>query len=529
MNILLKKLPQWSVTTGTLITLIVSLLIITPALLNQLAPLNDYPFHLARIIILSDINNPLYSKFYKLGSFLLPNMAMDMFAIPLAYFVGAETASRIFVMLSLLSMLFGTMVLHKAAHQRFSPWPLLASIFLFNGIFRYGFLNYIFGMGMAFLAAGLWILIKHHCTKLLFTFIASCFLVILHFEAFAVFAVIIGSIEIYLVSTNFHQEKLKYKLTKLIVSASPFLATITLFLFLSPTAEVVSHGVIYPNYLGAKPYGAIYSLLTGIIWLDIVCFSSLIIVTLYLFYTKRIQFSSPLIFATFMMSLAFIVLPMSIMGSSFVYVRLGPAIALLCITTIDVKPNCLNTNRIIACLALILVTLTSVGVTQQWIEFNKITSKIIHVFDKTEPGSIIFNATTQPFTHLIADTPIERAAWNPPLKHIASYAVLYGPKFVPMTFADLTKQPLNVNNKYQVIKNFQGDNPRKTVTAQELDTFLLEIRNHLKNGDWPALDNVYIFVMGFDRIKNSFNLSKLDGWAHVVELNDDHILIKLKS
>jgi len=96
-----------------------------------------------------------------------------------------------------------------------------------------------------------------------------------------------------------------------------------------------------------------------------------------------------------------------------------------------------------------------------------------------------------------------------------------------MTFVDLTKQPLNVSNNYLNVKDFQGDNPRKTFTGKQLETFLLEIRNHLKNGDWPALENVYVFVMGFDRIKHSFDISKFDRWAHVVEFNKDHILIKL--
>jgi len=530
MNSILKKLPHWSSHSGLLITLLICLLVITPVILNQLVPLNDYPFHLARIIILSNLDNPVYSEFYKQGSFLLPNMAMDMIAIPLTYCVSAETASRIFVMLSLLSMLFGTMLLHRAAHNRFSPWPLLAVILLFNGIFRFGFLNYIFGIGVAFCAASLWLIQKPGYKRLFVSLIMSIFLVLLHFSAFGIYAIIIGSVEIYTAYIRLQKDSLKSSVSQLFISSIPFFITIALFIYFSPTAEEVSTtGFNYPNYLGAKPFGALYSVLTGITWLDILSLSSLAITTAFLVITKKIKIFPPLLFSLLMLMLAFIVLPSSFMGSSFVYVRLGPAIALLWLTTIDIKAEQVSINRLIAYLALILAIFTSVAITNQWERFNKQTSEIISTFDRTEQGATIFNATTQPFTRLIADTEDRRFAWNPPLKHIASYAVLYGPKFVPMTFADLTKQPLNVNDKYQVIKNFQGDNPRKTFTAQELEIYLLEIRNHLKNGDWPALDNVYVFVMGFDRIKNSFNISKLNGWAHVVELNDDHILIKLKS
>ena len=526
MNSILKNLIRWSPVSGSLIVLVIMALVVTPVILNQLIPLNDYPFHLARIIILSELDNPVYSQFYKQGSFLLPNMAMDMIAVPLASFIGAETASRIFVMLSLLSMLLGTMMLHMAAHKRFSPWPLLVVTLLFNGIFRYGFLNYIFGMGIAFFAAGLWLWMKPSLFRTFFTLIASLFLVLLHFEAFAVFAVIIGSIEIHSATILWRKKGSTATIFQLFLSAAPFLIVIFLFIAISPTAEVASQGFGYPTYLGAKPLGAIYSLLTGISWLDITCFTSLIIIFLFLFYKGALKFSPPLLLAFLMMSLALIVLPSSIMGSHFVDIRLGPPIALLWIAAIDVKTDNVNANRLVACLSIFLALITSNAVRHQWRDFNKQISSITQVFDKTEMGATIFNATTQPFTHLIADSAKERLAWNPPLKHIASYAVLYGPKFVPMTFVDPTKQPLNVSDKYLAVKAFQGDNPRKTLTGLELEQFLVEIRDHLQNGDWPPLENTYVFVMGFGRIKDDFDISTLEGWAHIAELNDDHILIK---
>ena len=526
MNLTLKRLTTWNTQSGVFITLLIALLVITPVALNTLVPLNDYPFHLARIIILSDLDNPVYSQFYKQGSFLLPNMAMDMVAVPLAKLVSPETASRIFVMLSLLSMLLGTMMLHMAAHKRFSPWPLLAVAFLFNGIFRFGFLNYIFGLGVAFFAAGIWLCMKPGYFKLLFGLIASIFLILLHFAAFSVFAVIAGSIEIYTVLSRYKYTGIKSSILQLLISATPFLIAILLFSFLSPTAEVASKGLSYPNYLGAKPLGALYSLLTGITWLDIFSLCSLAIASSTLFFTKCLTISSHLMTALLMMMLAFIVLPSSLLGSSFVYVRLGPAIALLWITAIDTKADHINTNRLIACLAILVAVLTSTAMTSQWRDFNKETLNILRVFDKTETGATIFNATTQPFTRLIADSPERRAAWNPPLKHIVSYAVRYGPKFVPMTFVDPTKQPLNVSDKYLTVKAFQGDDPRKTRTGLELEQFLVEIRDHLQNGDWSPLKNTYAFVMGFDRIKDDFDISTLDGWAHISELNDDHVLIK---
>lgn len=529
---LMQWVPNWSLANGALLSLIIACLIITPVIFNQFIPLNDYPFHLARIVILTDLDNPVYSEFYKTGSFLLPNMAMDMVAVPLAAIVGPEAASRVFVIMSLLVMLLGTMLLHQAAHRRFSPWPLLVVLFVFNGIFRYGFLNYIFGLGIAFMATALWLWMKPSALKITVALILSLLLIMLHFAAFAVFAVIVGSCEIYAAIVRWRDEGAKASILTLCISAAPFLLTIALFLIVSPTAEVAGEGVGGKGFefkpLGAMVLGGVYSLLTGIVWLDVLSYSLLILIFAVFLFTGRIKIAPNLLLAFTIMTITYVLMPPSIMGSHFADVRLGPAIALLWVASIDIKAEYPNSNRFVAGIALMLSVLISVGVTKQWSNFNNEISTIARVFEKTEIGATIFSATAQPYTRLIADSPERQAAWSPPLKHVSSYAVLSGPKFVPMTFVDPTKQPLNVTDKYQTVKAFQTDNPRKTFTALELELFILEIKNHVTNEDWPPLENVYVFVMGFDRIKGSFDASTLGNSVHVTEFNKNHALIKLK-
>ncbi len=527
----MQSLPRWSLASGSLITLIIVCLILTPVISNQFVPLNDYPFHLARIVILADLSNPVYSEFYKAGSFLLPNMAMDMIAVPLATVVGAETASRIFVMLCLVVLLLGTMLLHNAVHKRFSPLPLLAVVFLFNGIFRYGFLNYIFGLGIALIAAAIWLNMKEGTRRVLIALILSLLLIMLHFAAFAVYAVIIGSCEIYNTYSRWKVDGAKTSVIKLCLSASPFLLAIFLFLLVSPTADVAGEGLSEKSFafkaIGSIILGGLYSILTGIIWLDIITYSLLILIFALFFLKKRIKFSPSLFFAFSVMTIIYILLPPAIMGSQFADVRLGPAIALLLVASIDIKPNFTNSDRVIATFALLFSVLISVGVTKKWNEFDHEISIITRIFEKTETGSTVFSATAQPNTYLITDTNERREAWAPPLKHVASYAVLSAPRFVPMTFVDPTKQPLNVTNNYQTIKNFQTDNPRKTYTATELEKFILEISNQLTSSDWPKLENVYLFVAGFDRIKGDFNMPEIGSSAELTEFNN-HALIKIK-
>ena len=137
-----------------------TLLLVLPLLLVRYPPLNDYPFHLARIHILTNLNQDFIREFYAVGNLLLSNMAMDLVATPIAALFGAEAASRIFAGLSLATCMGGVIALQRAAHGAYSPWALLAAPFMINGIFRFGFLNYIFGLGVAFLCAAWWIAAK---------------------------------------------------------------------------------------------------------------------------------------------------------------------------------------------------------------------------------------------------------------------------------------------------------------------------------------------------------------------------------
>src|SRR5258706_10750823 len=143
-----------------LVSILIALLAILPVYATRFLPLNDYPFHLARMVILSQLDNPIFARFYVQGSFFLPNMAMDAVAVPLSMILGPELATRVFVELTLVALLFGTLALHWVAHRKLSVWPLLAIIVLHNGIFRFGFLNYLFGLGLALGAAALWMSLR---------------------------------------------------------------------------------------------------------------------------------------------------------------------------------------------------------------------------------------------------------------------------------------------------------------------------------------------------------------------------------
>src|SRR5258708_37376519 len=82
---------------------------------------------------------------------------MDLGVPALARIMPLETAGRLFIALTLLSLVGGTMALHRALHGRLGVWPLCSLLFLYNSALFWGLLNSLFGTGMFLLTFAGWI------------------------------------------------------------------------------------------------------------------------------------------------------------------------------------------------------------------------------------------------------------------------------------------------------------------------------------------------------------------------------------
>ncbi|HXJ01274.1 MAG TPA: hypothetical protein VNH44_08615 [Micropepsaceae bacterium] len=483
-------------------TLAVALLALVPILVTRYFPINDYPFHLARMVLLAQLDNPTIARFYQLGSFLLPNVGMDAVVFPLSAILGPELATRTFVELTLLVMLLGAMALHWAAHRRLSVWPLLALAVLHNGIFRFGFFNYLFGLGLALAAAALWLVMQKGIARSATAFIACIVLIFCHMEAFGVYALIVGSVELQKAVVGWTKTKSWSPIIDLVYSAVPFVLTLVLFVLLSPTAGVIGSGFGYDPGLGTKPVGALFALSSGVLWLDALTVAGVVGLAAGLLLTGGLAISWPLVTAFAFCALALFALPSSVMGSLYADTRLAPAIALLAIVSLDIEPRAPRTvSWTVLAVVLGLALLRMAVLSSIWMRYDAQIAPIVDALNGIEPGATLFAVTSEPYPRLIADTPERVAAWNPPLKHVASYAVLHTPVFVPMTFADPTKQPLIVSRVYESVKDFQGENPTLVTDPKALAAFLGNLQERLENPAWPRIDSTYVLVMGRQKLE----------------------------
>ncbi len=142
--------------TAALIALL-SLMSLIPILTVIVPPLGDFPNHLARMYILHDAGrSPFLARYYHIQWAILPNLAMDLIVPGLLAFMSLWTAGKLFLVLTLALDVTGVIALQRVLFGRLTPWPLLAFLLLYNQVVLVGFVNFLFGVGLAFWTAAVW-------------------------------------------------------------------------------------------------------------------------------------------------------------------------------------------------------------------------------------------------------------------------------------------------------------------------------------------------------------------------------------
>lgn len=130
---------------------VVWLAICVPLVASDILPEVDYPAHLARVHMLAG-DLPGAELFYRPSWAILPNLALEIVCVPLSAVLPAPIALRIFVAILLGLLVWGGALLSRAAAGRVTPLAFLPALLAYNVILAFGFLNFLFGLGLALLA-----------------------------------------------------------------------------------------------------------------------------------------------------------------------------------------------------------------------------------------------------------------------------------------------------------------------------------------------------------------------------------------
>lgn len=141
-----------------LVALLAAGLLVLPLFFATIPPLMDYPNHLARIYVLAfAAHDPVLSRIYAAQWSIIPDLGIDIVMPPMLKIMPVYLAGRVMLGAVLLLPVAGAAVYSRVAFGRFSFWPLGAGLVSYGAAFIAGYMNFQLSIGLALLAASLWL------------------------------------------------------------------------------------------------------------------------------------------------------------------------------------------------------------------------------------------------------------------------------------------------------------------------------------------------------------------------------------
>ena len=404
-------------------------IVLVPTFVATYPGLIDYPNHLARIHLLSRLPEDMaYGRFYAIHGALQPNLAMDIIALALVRIgVPIEIAGGAFTAMCIAILCLGTIAIAWVVQDK-PPWtalPVFAIVFNIN--LTMGFLNYIFGMGLALIVLAIWLRYNEsvgwvHVVVLSFLAIA---LLLCHLMAFAVFgAAVLAAAVQDCWSTRASGLRYRPALRALAVLLPGALAYAVLFehagrldLAFDPTFRTKLFGLL----------GIIYS--HGLWWDGLLPGAAIVTVVVM---RRRVQLSfanATVRFILFLLALLYLLAPFAAMGSWYLDTRL--AVPLVCcaiaFVRVDPLPSARSTLAVVLLVCLsALVVQRSLVVASDWREASRHFAQVRQALNTVPAGTSVATLLRK-----------ARASGpeSPPMRYAAALGLLDKALLIPNLFA----------------------------------------------------------------------------------------------
>jgi hypothetical protein len=447
------------------------LLMAVPLFSTVLPPLFDYPNHLARMHVLSEGGN----QFYAVHWAPLPNLAQDLIVPPLARLMPLDIASKLFLVAIFGVITGGTILLNRVATGVWRLWPLLAFLLLYNRMFLWGFLNYLFGIGVALAGTALWLALERErwWVRTLASSIVALACYLSHVAAFGFYALVISGSELSPAWSELRARRWPAFGRGTAIAGAQFAIPAVLFFgyWRLPTAGGVSYAAfwrkadllfsVFDNYDRA---------------FDIVCFALFLGLIGWLAAMRRLRLAPRLAGAVGLVFAAYLFLPSQIYGGSGADHRLPVAMFLLLIAATAVEfPDRRTATAIGVATAVLLVARMAV-IEHVWLRADRIYSADLTGIDKLPRGVKL--AVAHPAS-AINFVPI-------PEVHLAVLAVALREAFVPTLFAHEGQQPIALKPSYEVLA--------AAATPQDFWSIVVTARGAAKTAGLPQPLQQYDFL-----------------------------------
>jgi hypothetical protein len=412
------------------------LLVTTPIFSTVLPPLFDYPNHLARMHLLAEGGN----AFYTVQWAPLPNLAQDLIVPPLARIMPLEIASKVFLVATFGLIAGGAVSLNRVATGAWRMWPLLAFLLLYNRTFLWGFLNYLFGLGVALAGTALWFALEHKqvwLRALASTFVAlACYLS--HIAAFGFYAMVIAGVELSPALTELRSHYWHALGRRITIVGAQFVLPAVLFFayWRQPAGSPIGYAAWWRKadllFSAFDNYNRAF---------DVGCFVLFLVLLGWLAWTQRLRLVPRLGWAVCIVFVIYLLLPSRIHGGSGLDHRLPVAIWLLLVG--GTAPCCRGqrTALAIGIMAATLLVIRLAIIEHVWLRADRIYSADLIGIDALPEGARFAVALPKGATHLV---PV-------PEVHLPALAVARRDVFVPTLFAYAGQQPISFNPPFAAL------------------------------------------------------------------------------
>ena len=412
------------------------------------------------------------AHYYSINWEFIPNLAMDLLVPLVMPTVSAEVASLLFAAVSLFLLASGAIVLHRELYGRWSLVPFLAFLLLYNRHFLWGFLNYLFAVGLA-----LWLLSLHiHLRKssrqfriLLFSLLSTVLLVS-HLHAFASYAILVGGYDLSIAWRN----RRHFPWADLFTSAAQFVLPVAMFLMLSSTGRT-------SEIKWSSPLDKLAGLLDMVnnynLPLDIATFLMLSTLVCIGLITRRLSIHRDLRLPLLALFVIYLCLPRLIFGSFGADRRLLVMVALVAVGALDIRVKSIRIRMVLVSGVAMLFIVRMGVISANWINAQKIYQPILAAIDLLPRGvrlAVVSGGNEFPYLQ------------NPPLEHVPNMAVVTKNVYVNSLFAEPGKQVLrsvygsttafsvDPSQTFRLSKDQVGKaNPFGTIPWERFDYFML--------------------------------------------------------
>lgn len=468
-------------------TLLVAALIVLPLFYTLVPPLEDYPNHLARMFALANLpSNETLGQFYETAWAPIPNLVMDLAVPKLVPWFDVYTAGRIFIGLTLLLMLLGPMVLQRTLYGRWSGWPLVGGLFVYNGFLFVGLMNYLFGVGVAVFGVAVWMALAERpfVLKALASLAFCAVLYVCHLSSLGLYGLGIASFEAW----RLWQRK-PWRFAPFVASAAalglPFLPF--LYLLLKSPTWGLSREIVWEaqgKLEAVTLFLSVYSDLTDIPFLALIVLAIVVAVR-----RGLVRFHPAGVITAAVLSVAFLVMPRMAFGSWMADQRLVVGIFFLTLGFISVDLRKLENHNAFFTICLVAIAFRVVDVSVHWAAISQPLLEMRNSIRIMPQGSRLLVAQADE----VVDGAVEAA-----LAHAPNLAVIERSALVSRLFVVPGKQILHARADYRGhVDTEDGDTPtvsRLVVAASEEGAASAEA--HYWDG-WPDFYD-YLIVLGTD-------------------------------